>query len=56
MKMKLSCPVCGHEWTIGYWKWIFTTLFHWFSFKKMKDKRYTKCPYCGHKSWMSRTK
>ena len=50
---KLSCKVCGHQWTTSYLKWLFTTLFHRFSFKDMKDYRLTKCPYCGHKDYIT---
>ena len=47
---KFKCPKCGQEFERNYFKWIFTTLFHWFG------KRYTKCPYCGEKSYMKREK
>jgi hypothetical protein len=42
------------EFEIGFWKWMFTTAFHWFNFKKWKDYRKTKCPYCSKKSYMKR--
>ena len=51
-KRKLKCPECNHEWEMNYLKWIFTALFHNFSFKIWKDKRLTKCPNCGKKSWV----
>ena len=53
---KFKCPKCEKEFEMNYWKWIFTTLFHWFSFKKWKDYRKTKCPHCGEKSWIKRLK
>jgi hypothetical protein len=54
MKAKLTCPHCGHEWTLGYWEWIFTTLFHFFDIFSWRDYRYTKCPICEQKSWLRR--
>ena len=49
---KFNCPHCGMIFEMNYLKWLFTTPFHWFSFRKMKDYRLTKCPYCGKKSYM----
>ena len=53
---KFKCPKCNQEFKMNYWKWIFTTIFHWFSFKELRDYRKTKCPLCGEKSWMKREK
>ena len=51
---KFTCPVCGETFEKNFWKWLFTTAFHWFNFKEWRDYRKTKCPYCGHKSYMKR--
>ncbi len=51
-KRKLQCPECGYEWVYGYWQWTFKAQFHVFNFLKWKDKRRTKCPKCGKKSWI----
>jgi len=56
MKVKLQCPECNHEWESNYWKWILKAPFHEFVFFRMKDYRRTKCPKCGKKSWIARTR
>lgn len=48
------CPWCESTFEIGFWKWIFTSPFHYFNFKEMRDYRRTKCPYCGIKTYMRR--
>jgi DNA-directed RNA polymerase subunit RPC12/RpoP len=53
---KLKCPICKHEWKISYLRWLFTSPFHCFSFKAWRDKRKTKCPNCGEKSWITSEK
>lgn len=50
--MKLYCSKCDTTFEMSYFKWLFTTLFHWFNFKEWKDYRKTKCPNCGQKSYM----
>lgn len=52
MKVKLHCPECGYEWEYGYWEWIWKAQMHCFNFLIWKDKRKTKCPNCGKKSWI----
>lgn len=49
-----TCSKCGESFQMSWWKWMFITVFHWFSFKEMKDYRLTKCPYCKEKSFMKR--
>ena len=49
-----TCPKCNGSFQMRWSKWIFTTIFHWFNFKEMRDYRKTKCPYCGKKSYMKR--
>ena len=44
--MKFHCDKCNRDFEINYFKWLFTTLFHWFG------KRLTKCPYCKDKIWV----
>lgn len=59
MKVKLSCPHCGHEWTWCYLHWLFVAPFHWIKRKKKdtwRDYRKTECPNCGKKSWIARKK
>ena len=51
-KRKLKCPHCGNEWEYSYWQWVWKAQIHCFNFIKWKDKRYTKCPNCGKKSWI----
>ena len=43
---KFNCPKCNQEFEINWFKWLFTTLFHWFG------KRLTKCPHCGQRSYV----
>ena len=59
--VKVICPNCGE--TIhfkNYWHWIWNTPFHWLWFDKetkiIRDYRKTKCPHCGERSFMKRTK
>ena len=58
--IKLKCPECNHEWTTGYWRWVFKAPFHWLRYKGKKfgfrDFRKTKCPACGQKSWIASEK
>ena len=53
---RFKCPRCGKEFEMPYLKWIFTTLFHRYSFKEYKDYRLTKCPYWRQKTYMKRLK
>lgn len=53
---KLKCARCGHEWTWSWIRWVMSSPFHHFSFRKGKDFRKTKCPNCGVKSWISSTR
>ena len=55
-KRWLTCPKCAASWQWGYFKWILKAPFHWFNFTTWRDKRYTKCPCCGKRSWMYREK
>ena len=43
---KFYCQYCHSYYEKNYFKWLFTTLFHWFGY------RMTKCPHCGHKSYV----
>lgn len=46
-ELEFTCPKCNKNFSIrGYWRWMLTTLFHWF------EKRRTKCPHCGKKSFV----
>ena len=58
MKVNLTCPECGFQWTWNYWCWIRKAQFHWLRFdkdtKRIRDYRRTKCPFCGTKSWIKR--
>lgn len=46
MKLYFMCPKCYKAFVVdGYWKWILTNPFHFFS------RRKTKCPNCGKRSW-----
>ena len=46
VKLYFTCPKCGMYFAIhGWWKWILTSPFHFFS------RRLTKCPDCGKYSW-----
>ena len=46
--LHFTCPDCKYNFRIkGYWKWILTSPFHFFS------KRYTKCPCCEKRFWMT---
>ena len=56
MKAKLECPKCGHKWERNYFYWVWQAPFHMFSIKTMRDRRKTKCPNCGEKSWIARNK
>jgi uncharacterized Zn-finger protein len=56
MKITLTCPVCGHSWECGYLKWLFSAVFHRINFKEFRDYRKTKCPYCGTKSFIKKSK
>ena len=51
-----KCPKCGNIWKQNIWKWLFSTLFHWFDFSDLRDYRLTKCPACKEKSWIARDK
>ena len=51
---KFTCPTCGKTFEKNYWKWLFTAIFHKFSFKELRDYRKTKCPYCGTKTYMKK--
>ena len=51
-----KCPKCGNIWKMNIWKWLFSTLFHWFDFSDLRDYRLTKCPACKEKSWIARDK
>ena len=55
-KRWLTCPKCAASWQWGYLKWIIKAPFHWFNFITWRDKRYTRCPCCGKRSWMNREK
>ena len=50
------CPECKKTFFKNYFVWLFTTPFHWFKFKEMRDYRRTKCPHCGKKVWVKRIK
>ena len=52
MKRNLTCPGCGHKWSYGYFEWVWKAPVHVFNLFIMKDKRKTKCPKCGKKSWI----
>ena len=54
MLVILTCPRCGESFQISWLKWMFTAVFHRFSFREWRDYRYTKCPYCKQKSYMKR--
>lgn len=43
---RFRCAYCEKEFEKNWFKWLFTTPFHWFS------KRYTRCPHCHGKSYM----
>ena len=48
MILTFCCPKCFNKFRInGYWRWILKAPFHCF------DIRYTKCPHCEKRSWMS---
>lgn len=48
-EIKVICPKCGNYITYKNWfSWIWYTPFHWF------DKRLTRCPRCGERSYMKR--
>lgn len=48
LKLHFRCPECSELFHInGYWKWVFKNPFHMFSF------RYTKCPKCKQRAWMT---
>ncbi len=51
-----KCPNCGHIWQQSVWKWLLTTVFHWFDFSDLRDYRKTKCPNCGEKHYIAREK
>ena len=55
-KRWLTCNVCAASWQWGFWKHVFKAPFHLFDFRIWKDRRLTKCPYCGCKSWIAREK
>ena len=47
----LDCPKCWCRFTYpNKIQWILHSPFHWF------NRRLTKCPACGHKSWIKRAK
>ena len=41
-----KCAECGHEFTLGFWKWL------WAPHMDMRRTRYVKCPKCGVKHWL----
>ena len=43
---KFKCNYCEKTFEKNWFKWLFTTAFHWFG------KRWTKCPYCGKYSYV----
>jgi ribosomal protein S27AE len=50
-EIKVICPKCGNYITYKNWfSWIWHTPFHWF------DKRLTRCPRCGERSYMKRVR
>lgn len=51
---KFYCPKCNNKFEMNFWKWMFTTVFHWFNFQERRDYRKTKCPICGQRSYMRR--
>ena len=51
---KFRCPNCRTEFEMGFWKWMFSTAFHWFNFRELKDYRRTRCPHCHEKHYMKR--
>jgi DNA-directed RNA polymerase subunit RPC12/RpoP len=53
-KVKLKCPKCNSRWEWGMLKWFWKAPFHWMH--KFKDYRFTKCPLCDYRSWITREK
>ncbi len=51
---RFICPQCNQNFEMNWWKWMFTTAFHWFSFREWKDYRKTKCPHCNNKVFVKR--
>jgi DNA-directed RNA polymerase subunit RPC12/RpoP len=52
---KLQCPKCGEKFERNYFTWVWLAPFHCVQIEKpfrIRDKRYTKCPNCGKRSWM----
>ena len=43
---RFKCAYCEKEFEKNWFKWLFTTPFHWFG------KRYTRCPYCHGQSYI----
>ena len=49
--VKLDCPKCGARFYFANWfMWVLHSPFHMFA------KRLTKCPHCGERNFMKRTK
>ena len=55
MKIRyFTCPKCGKEFSItNFWSWVFHAPFHVFCFGWWQDYRYTKCPHCNKRSWLT---
>ena len=51
---KFTCPNCGKTFEQNFWAWTMSTPFHVFDFVNFRDKRKTKCPECGKRSYMKR--
>ena len=55
MKIRyFTCPKCGEEFSItNFWSWVFHAPFHAFCLGWWQDYRYTKCPHCDKRSWLT---
>ncbi len=47
---QFHCAECDHEFTIGFWKWLYTMKFD------ISRHRYVKCPQCGVRHWLKAKK
>ena len=59
--VKVVCPECKEEiFFKNYWHWVWKTPFHWLwwhnDIKRICDYRLIKCPMCGKKNWVRRSK
>ena len=53
---EFKCPKCEKSFKMNFFKWLFSTLIHSFSFKEWADYRLTRCPNCKEKSYIKREK